>query len=810
MTTSIVPIQDQLCFHCGAGCLDRSISTDDQCFCCNGCRTVYEILHQHDLEAYYSLEDQPGTSLKDRPERSGRFAYLDDAGVERMLVDGNASGPMRQVTLRLPQIHCASCVWLLENLDRLDTGVHRAEVNFMRRELMLGFAAQQTSLRRIVELLTALGYEPEITLGGARAKRSDKAGDALLRKVALAGFCFGNTMLFSLPEYLAGPEGVAVEWSRFFSYANILLALPVLFYSGADYLAAGWRGISKRIITIDVPIALGIAALFSRSLYEILAEVGSGYMDSFTGLVFFLLLGKVFQRRTFAALSFDRDYRSYFPLAVTLKEGSVERSVPVSSLAVGQYILVRHGELVPADSCLQSRRADIDYSYVTGESEPVAVAQGEMLYAGGRVEGLAAELKITKDVSQSQLTRLWDHSAFRKGRDDDFELLVNAFSKYFTVAVLGIATLAACYWSRSDIGAAVHVFTAVLIIACPCALALSTPFAMGTALGILARVGLFLKNAQGVERLAHIDTVVFDKTGTLTATADNEISYDGAALAVADRARLAAVLRNSAHPLSRRILTILTHDKGRVVANYEEVPGRGLRAKVDGLEVVVGSWEWVSSAGTGIGYVARELAGTVVHVAIGGEYRGIFHLNNAYRAGIGPVLKELGARYRLLLLSGDNDQERQRLRPFFDDGDMRFGQSPIDKLEFVSALQAAGHNALMVGDGLNDAGALQASAVGIAVSENTSAFSPACDGILAAEHLERLPRFLCFARGVKGIVVASMVLSLVYNAVGLGYAVQGALSPLVSAILMPLSSISVMAFATGATRLAARYTGVER
>ena len=807
MNIEVLTAQAKSCFHCGVDCLDRVIAFDDKCFCCNGCQTVYDILRANDLEDYYALEDRPGTSPKERAGRKGEFAYLDDAQVERMLLDEDVQGAVQQVRLRLPQIHCASCVWLLESLDRLDAGVVRAEVDFMRRELAVGFAAERTSLRRLVELLASLGYEPEITFGGAATNKKRLGGDALVRKVGVAGFCFGNAMLFSLPEYLAGPEGVAVEWKRFFCWANLLLALPVLFYSAADYLAAGWRGLRKGIISIEVPIALGIVALFGRSAYEIFAGVGSGYMDSFTGLLFFLLLGKVFQRRTFDALSFDRDYRSYFPLAATVREGAAERSVPVAELVPGQCIFVRHGELIPADSRLRSSWVRIDYSYVTGEAEPVAAVRGETLRAGGRVCGLAAEMSISKEMSQSQLARLWDHPAFRKKRGSEFEQRVNAFSKYFTGAVLAIATLAALYWAGSDARLAVHVFTSVLIIACPCALALSTPFALGTALGILARSGLFLKNAQIIEQLTHIDTIVFDKTGTLTRARDNEIGYEGTALAESEREGLAAVLRNSAHPLSRSLLQGLAAVGDGVVSDFEEVPGRGLRARVGAAEVMAGSREWVGEAGQG---ADPRLPGAQVHVAVDGDYRGFFRFGNVYRQGIGPVLEVLGERYRLLLLSGDNDREREKLSAFFAVDDMRFGQSPTDKLEFVGTLPTSGHNALMVGDGLNDAGALQASAVGIAVSENTSVFSPACDGILQAEHLQRLPRFLRFATGANRIVVASMVLSLFYNAVGLSFAVQGALSPLVSAILMPLSSISVMAFATGATRLAARYTGVER
>jgi Cu+-exporting ATPase len=559
-----------------------------------------------------------------------------------------------------------------------------------------------------------------------------------------------------------------------------------------------------------VPIALGITALFGRSLFEILTGTGSGYMDSFTGLVFFLLIGRVVQQRTFASLSFDRDYRSYFPLAVTVKDAAGARTLPVASLEVGQTIWVRNGELVPADSRLLSAACQADYSYVTGESEPVDRKQGDTLYAGGRVVGPAVEMVVLREVSQSRLTRLWNHAAFRKERGEELNLMVNAVSRHFTAAVLAIAALAGLFWLRADPGLAASAFTSVLIIACPCALSLSTPFTMGTAVNLLGRAGLYLKNTGVVERLARIDAIVFDKTGTLTSAQRMEVEFVGAPLAPAEAALLAGALRNSLHPLSRRLLEALPGDgEGPGVTNYREEPGKGLRCAVDGRELVVGSRAWLVEGGLPEDELPPAPAGTAVFVAIGSRFRGYYRLVGAYRKHIDHLFAALRGRFRLFLLSGDNDRERGRLQPFFGDaGRLRFDQSPADKLEFVRRLQEEGSRALVVGDGLNDAGALRHGEVGIAVAEG--AFSPACDGILDADRLAALPAFLRFARACRGVVVASFVLSFLYNVVGLSFAVRGSLSPLLSAVLMPLSSVSVIAFTTAATRLLAGRAGVGR
>lgn len=791
------------CFHCGDLCPSADIESEGHFFCCSGCLTVYEILREQNLDAYYLVERQPGTSRKESRAAAGRFAYLDDEALQKELLQTMGAGRC-QVVLRLPQIHCASCVWLLERFDQLEEGVLRAQVDLLRRELTVDFASECTSLRRVVERLASIGYEPEITLAAGAGKK--RGFDPLVGRLAVAGFCFGNIMLFSLPSYLAAEGELTLQWSAFFAWLGALLALPVVFYSAADFWKSAWHSARHGAVTIDVPIALGIAALFLRSSYEIVSGSGGGYMDSLAGLVFFLLLGRVFQRRTFAQLSFDRDYRSYFPLAATLVEEGVERSVTLHSLRAGQRIVVRYGELVPADSRLVGERALLDYSYATGESEPVEKKRGDVLEAGGRIVGGAAELEIMRPVSQSYLTRLWNRHAFKEGEGG--RALVDVFSKYFTLAVMAVAVLAALYWWPTDAALAVHAFTSVLIVACPCALALATPFATGAALNALASSGLYLRSADRVEHLAQVDAVVFDKTGTLTNACGNAVRYEGLDLAPREKALLAELLHNSAHPLSRALDDALAVGAAGTVADYQEQVGRGLRGRVDGRSFVVGAGAWLKENGIALG-AAGMTRRTVVHIAIDQVYRGRFVFIASYRRGVEDMLRDLAQRFSLFLLSGDNDCEREHLASFFADEHLHFAQSPQDKLNYLEQLEDEGWKTLMVGDGLNDAGALKRSSVGLAVSQQAGSFAPACDGIIDAERLVLLPTFLRFARGARVVVAAGMALSLAYNVVGLTFAVQGMLSPLLSAVLMPVSSLSVVALTVGATHALARYLKVE-
>ncbi|NKB69349.1 MAG: HAD-IC family P-type ATPase [Candidatus Latescibacteria bacterium] len=797
------PVQSP-CFHCGQPCRAPYLCLADKPFCCTGCRTVYQLLRDNDMERYYALAQRPGTAPSSRSASHDRFAYLDSEPLQTQLLD-YADDERARITLHLPQIHCPSCIWLLENLPRLEAGVLHAEVDFLRRQITLVYHRQYTAPSRLAALLARLGYEPEIALDQGQRPKTDPETKKLVKRLAVAGFCFGNAMLFSFPEYLAEPGGLQQSWSWLFAALNIALALPVLLYSSTPFLMAAWASLRSGRTTIDVPIALGIAALFGRSIVHLL-EGGIGYIDSFTGLVFLLLIGRLVQRRTFAALTFDRDYRSYFPLAATALIKGRERSLALADLQPGHIIRVRHDELIPTDCRLQSDDCQLDYSYVTGEAALIPRRAGAMLYAGGRLCGKTAQMEVVEPVSQSYLTRLWNGAAFQAPQPSRFRPLLDAISRYFTAAVLTLAAAAALYWLPQGWERAADVATAVLIIACPCALALSMPFALGTAVNALGRAGLYLKNADIVEQLARIDTVVFDKTGTLTSSRNAEVDFIGAPLDSAEKDLLAAALSNSTHPLSRRIVPTLAIDQPPAVAEFSEFTGQGLYCLCRGHKIMAGSPDWLQSQGLDL---PRTPVGTVVCIALDGLYRGHFQVRPAYRPGLQSLFAALAQRAELYLLSGDGDGERTHLQTLFPRADrLHFAQTPAAKLDFVAALAQQGRAVLMVGDGLNDAGALRQSAVGLAVSEDTSSFSPACDGILAAHRLDALPAFLALSRAAVQVAQISMGLSLAYNAVGLTFALQGRLSPLLCAVLMPLSSLTIIAFTTLAARLAARRAGI--
>jgi len=788
-----------LCYHCGDECKDDSIKIEDKLFCCNGCKTVYEILDQNKLCNYYNLEQTPGISPNFN--FGNRFDYLDDPSTIQKILDFQDEN-ISKATFHIPQMHCSSCIWLLENLYKLDNAVTHSQVDFLKKELNVTFNHNKVSLKEIVKLLTSIGYEPQILLESVEQKKVNKVSQTLHLRIGVAGFCFLNVMLFSFPEYL-GIDVTDSFLKNFFVTLNVILSLPVVFFSGWEYFGSAIKGLRKKIINIDFPISLGILALFGRSIYEVVSQTGVGYFDSLTGLIFFLLIGKFLQEKTYSYLNFERNYKSFFPLSVTIKHDGMEKSIPINKLMVGNRIIVRKNEIIPADSILFNGDGKIDYSFVTGESKPISKVSGEMIYAGGRQLGSAIELEVIREVSQSYLTQLWNNDIFNKKSESYFTNFSNLISKRFTIFVLLTAFIASAFWFQSSFVIAVDVFTAVLIVACPCAIVLSVPFTFGNAMRIFGRNKFYIRNTSVIEDLGKVDSIVFDKTGTITQLGKSDLVFTGAVLNSFQQKMIKSLVRNSTHPLSLKIYNSLEADEFFPVTKFDEIPGLGITGVVYGNTIKVGSKEFVNHT-TEVDNIA-----TKIFVSINDEVLGFFTVTNSYRDGIGEIVKSLSKRFKLSLLSGDNEGEKLNLLKFFSDkDDLLFNQSPEDKLNYIKSLQSSNKKVLMVGDGLNDAGALKQSDVGIAVTEDISSFSPACDAILDASNLKSLPTFLKYSQSAIKIIYISFGISFLYNVIGLTFAIQGMLSPLIAAVLMPLSSISVVLFATISTNLLAKKRGL--
>jgi Cu+-exporting ATPase len=778
------------CYHCGAVCRQQGLRYQDKPFCCTGCQLVYELLDHNGLCDYYSLQSHPGLGQV-KPVRKEKYAYLDEPILAKQLYsfsDGNYT----IVTFFIPGIHCASCMWLLEHLQQLHQGITESRINFSTKEVTIKFRLGEISLRQVVELLATIGYEPSIHLEN-RPTKDQSINKSRLYKLGVAGFCFGNIMLMSLPEYLSGNGGIEHRYALLFRVLNLILSIPVFFYAASEFFQTAWTGLKQKTLNIDAPVVLALIITYTRSLYEIITNTGAGYLDSMTGIVFFMLVGRIVQERTYRFLSFHRDYKAYFPMAATVVTDNHTVSKPIAELQQYDLVKIYHQELIPADGKVVEGQALIDYSFVTGENEPVVIAAGQKIFAGGRQMGQSILVEVLKPVNSSYLTSLWNHKTFSKNKEaqNDKDSFVHVLSRYFSIVLFVLAGMTALYWWKVNPQMMLPSVSAMLIVACPCALLLTAVYTNGNLLRILSDNGLYLRDATVIEQLGSADQLVFDKTGTLTHTGK---SYEtqGYTLTEEEMNVVYTIAATSMHPVSRQLLRHLGNRATVVVTGWREEPGKGIEAYYNDVLVHIGSAEWTGAPPSGAKLPAE------VYVRYG-KYLTAFCWQPELRPGTALMLKELQTEYDLTLLSGDHDRHRKAFEKLFDKDAMYFEQKPVDKLEFIEQLQERGQRVVMIGDGLNDAGALQQSNAGITLTDDINNFSPSCDAILRADQLSKLPAMLKMSRLAKTIIHCCFAISILYNIVGLTISMRGEMNPMIAAILMPLSTLTIVLITTVAS-----------
>ncbi len=778
-------IHNAICYHCGDKCQsEQSAKLDNKQFCCSGCLTVYQILNKSDLCDYYSFNKVAGVKVNIE-KNDQRFSFLDNPTIAAKYISFDDQH-QTAVKFYLPQIHCSSCIWLLENLQKLESNIFFSTVNFPAKEVSIFFNHHNTSVKSIAELLFSIGYEPHFSLDihESSATKNMSIQRTTFIKIGIAGFCFANIMMLSFPEYLGlatlNKDGLS---PIVFRSLNLLLSLPVILYSGNEFFVNSWYGLKQKMLNIDAPIALALIITFLRSVYEIISGTGGGYLDSMTGIILFMLVGRAFQTKTFANLQFSRDYKSYFPIAICkLDELKNETYLVVNEIKVDDCIRIRNNEVIPVDGILLNGKALIDYSFVTGEIDTIDIGIGKIVYAGGKQCNGMIDIMVVKPFSQSNFTSLWNNDLYKKESKKRYTF-VGIISIYFSVAVIFIATLSFIYWINVYPPNAWNALTSVLIVACPCALLLTTTFTQGFILNIFSEYGMYLKNADVLQTIPNINHIVFDKTGTLTYPNKNYVKYVGESLNALDLKVFTSMFAQSLHPLSRGISNSLKQSS-LILDNVKNIPGFGIEAWDNDNYYKAGSVKF-------IGENSLQNTTSEVWISINEKVLGKFEVINQLRENIDCLINQLP--FNLTILSGDNNSSQDELsQKFIKEIDYQFNQTPENKLNYITQLQHNHQLVMMVGDGLNDAGALCKSDVGIAIVENTIQFSPASDAILLANKLPFLNQFIVASILAKKLIAITFIVSIIYNAVGLYFSTTAQLKPIIAAILMPLSTLSIV------------------
>ncbi len=793
----------ECCFHCGEDCPDHSLYFDEKYFCCNGCLAVYQLLDQSGLCNYYKLNSSAGINQR-IVARPGKYDFLDDEKVGEELIGFRENGQAR-IRFYIPAIHCSSCIYLLENLHAVCKGVVRTDVQFLKKEISIVFNESETTVRKIVETLDQIGYEPFINLHHSEKKKKPRKDRSLIYRLGVAGFCFGNIMLLSIPEYFSSSAASEPYLESIFRYLNVLFSLPVFFYSAAPFFISAFKGIRHRHLNIDVPVALAIAATFIRSLTDVFVHDGGGFFDAMSGIVFFMLAGRVLQERTQQYLFFDRDYRDYFPMAVmSVDKNGNQKATLLNELKVDDHLLIHNNELVPADSLLIKGKCLIDYSFVTGESIPVEKKPGELIFAGGRQLAGAAEMRVVKTTDSSHLMKLWsnDLETEHQKKLDTKNSFVHKLARNFTIIVLAIAAISALYWWQHDTSRIWPAVTAILIIACPCGLLLTSTFTNGHVLNILSKNGLHLRNAGIIERFGSIKKIVFDKTGTLTSTENMKATYVGNVLSENEKEILASVIRPSLHSFRSAVMSLLGKEGKYEAKEFSETSGLGIECVVNGSHYRIGIAAFFEKE------QKHNEQGTQLFIYEDGIEKGYFLLTQDMRPGLERMFERLKHTASIYLFSGDEPHQKNLFGKIFKDN-MLFKLSPVEKLSQLSSLKFGNQPVAMVGDGLNDAGALKKSDVGICITDDISRFTPAGDAILDGTKLSLLDKLIHYCLSSKNTIRICFFISVIYNITGLYFAVQGILSPLIAAILMPLSTLTIVVTTYIACKFNAKRLGME-
>jgi Cu2+-exporting ATPase len=792
-----VPTTDagHACAHCAlpVPADQRRVGAARQ-FCCAGCRTAYEIIDAAGLGRYYDFDERRHEAV--RAERADHAAFDHPTFHELYVTRG--TGGVATVQLHLEGVHCASCVWLVERMPLVLDGVLRAELDVTRALATITWDAGAVPLSRIAANLEALGYRPH-PFRGLKAEAMRKAEDrTMLMHIGVAGALATNVMLVAIALYSgftsrAGTLEPVFETA--FRWLSLVLTTVSVAWPGRVFFRTAWAAIRQRTVHVDVPIALALAAGYVRGAMNTVTDTGPIYLDGVALLIFLLLVGRFFQQRAQrAAVDSAELLHSLAPASAHLVDGETERDVPAEALLPGMVVAVRANETIPADGAVATGVSVVDLSLLTGESVPVPVAPGDVVYAGTVNLGAPLRVQVERAGEATRVGTLLREVAAGAARRAPMVQYANRVGGWFVWLVLALAAITYLIWARLDPPHALDAAIAFLVITCPCALALGTPLAITVAIGRAARQGILVKGGDALERLATPGTLVLDKTGTLTAGRMAVAAWQGDDAA---RPLALALERETAHPIAAAIVAAWPGLVAPVATEVSHVLGGGVQGTVEGRRVLVGSPRWVAAHATIPDWATAPLpdaALTPVLVAVDGVV--------VARAGIGDPLRpeahaavaSLEARgWRIKVLSGDDPAVVRRIGAQLGlaESDVQGGVTPERKLAEIERLADEG-TVVMVGDGVNDAAAIARATVGIGVKGGAEACMAAADVFMAAPGLTPLVRLMDGSARTLGVIRRCLWVSCFYNLIGAVLAMTGLINPMLAAIIMPVSSISVV------------------
>ncbi|MFO0034994.1 MAG: heavy metal translocating P-type ATPase [Planctomycetota bacterium] len=796
------------CSHCGAGVPSGMIDSQSPAqFCCRGCRTAYALIHEHGLEAYYLRNQPTGQSVGDSP-LARSFCDFDQAAFEQLYVRLRPDG-RKESLLVLHGIHCAACLWLLEKLPQLVPGVSSAKVNWSRSTVEVVWQPEQTALSEIARMLNRLGYAPAPVRSGAQQAAVVQENRRQLVNLGVAAALAGNNMLLGAALYFGLLSQLGSSIETLFRGASCLLGLASVLGPGRTFLRTAWSALRTRTPHVDIPVAIALLMGSLSGLWNTLAGRGEIYFDSLSSLVALLLVGRYiqFRQQRQTAEAVDLLYRLTPRSARKLIDGVVVETL-VDLLEPGDRIEVLPGQGVPADGTIMTGHSTLDESLLTGEARPVVRVAGEAVFASTQNLSGPLEITVTRTGRQTRMGRLMElMEAASRDKPPVIEWS-NRAGVWFVYGVLTVATFTFLYWLRLSGTSAVENSVAVLIVACPCVIALAAPLTLSLAISRAAGRGILIKSGDVLQRMAQAGTIWLDKTGTLTQGQTRLVQWWG------DRdlaAQVAALESRSSHPLAAALQQesleqVLNVRLGSLppVEQAAQDPRGGIRGVVAGSELVIGSRKYFADLGLEIPPALKAQATasartglTVIYVARQRVVCGLATIGDKLRSDAAATVSELQRRgWQVGILSGDQPDTvavvagQLGVPPESAWG----GLSPEDKTARVRSSNSK-EVVVMVGDGLNDSAALAAASVGVAVKGGAEASLAAAPVYLSRGGLTDLLQLASASRQTMTTIHVSLVISILYNTFSVGLATMGLIHPLIAALMMPLSSLTTIILA---------------
>lgn len=802
------------CFHCGQAIPEgdlvlKPIEGQERSFCCHGCASVCEVIYESGMQSFYQRTPE-GELLSPPPPPNKDIDFYDYDEVQEQYVSD--LGNRREITLMSDAIHCAACVWLIEHTLAKQDGILMARVNFTNKQIKLRWDNAKLKLSDIIKTLNRIGYDATPYDAASSEAANKKANRDLLYRLGFAGFAMMNVMWFSVALYSGANDDP--EYRNYFHWIQLIIATITLAYSGQPFLKGAWTSLKSRTVGMDVSISLGMLTTFFYSVWVTVhpENVGDVYFDTLIDFMFLLLIGRYLEAISKnKAVDASRRLMELQPKVARLLDDQ-QQVVPVRTLLQGMQILVKPGEQFPVDGQILSGEGLVNESMLSGESREVLKKAGDKVSAGTlNVDG-SLVVEVVSILQNTQLGRIVNMVEEAQGSKAPIQCTADKIMPWFVTVTLLLAVFSFVYWLfNAEIEFAIMTATAVLIITCPCAFGLATPMAVAVASGVSARHGILIKNGTVLETLRDMEHFVFDKTGTLTKGKMQLAGFDPIkGLSPAGENALfkavAAVENRSEHSLAQALVESICAQrdwKPQVlpeVQSFSAFPGKGVSGHVDNQLWQIGTARWLLSQGIELDAQLLEKserrahkAQTAVWVACDQVVQGVVYLEDEIREDALALIQRFKAQGKQVsLLSGDLQIVAERVAEKLGGMDVMAEVLPEDKNNKIRALQAAGQKVVMIGDGINDAPALVRADVGIALGSGTDVSMESADIVLMNNSLLAVDTAVALSNRTLRTIKQNIASSIAYNIIMVPLAMSGALTPLIAAITMPLSSLLVI------------------